>query len=53
VITNGAPGGWVMRLLRMAARSDSMHIQLNYGLVRHGQLNGAGIAYFESLVQAE
>jgi len=56
MITNGAPGGWVMkrrRLLRMIVRGDSMPIQLNYGLVRRGQLRGAGIAYFENLVQAE
>jgi len=56
VITNGAPGGWVMkrrRLLRMIVRGDSMRIHLNYGLLRHGQLRGAGIVYFENLVQAE
>jgi hypothetical protein len=56
VITNGASGGWATqrrRLLRMVVRSDSMRIQLNYGLVHHGQIRSAGIVYFESLVQAE
>jgi hypothetical protein len=30
-----------------------MGIQLNCGLVHHGHLRGAGIVYFDSLVQAE
>jgi hypothetical protein len=37
----------------MVVRNDSMRIQFNYGLVHNGQLRGAGIDYFESLVQAE
>jgi hypothetical protein len=56
VIRSGVSGGWATerrRLLRIVVCSDSMLIQCQCGLVRHGQLRGVGIVYFESLVQAE